>query len=201
MEPDAPARDIERTVRQARGYWRRVGVPRAARRRKADELRDHLRAAAEDGHSVQEVVGRDPIGFAAEWAQGDREHPLAELALQLGAAVPFAVGMLALLGPVMLDTARTGVTSGALAFVGLVMAGSVAIQLARTQRGKLTTQHAALLGVAYAAFVFVGYATLVQPAYEADAFVPLAPAISWMLIAVGLVLHLASRWMRRKGWL
>lgn len=47
------------------------------------------------------------------------------------------------------DRSSTSVTSSALAFVGLVMAGSVAIQLVRTQRGKLTTEHAAILGLAY----------------------------------------------------
>ena len=49
------------------------------------------------------------------------------------------------------------------------------------------------------AFIFLGYVTVVGPAYEADAFVPLAPVMAWTLLVVGHVLHLVTRWMRRSG--
>ena len=87
------------------------------------------------------------------------------------------------------------VTSSAVAFIGLVMAGSVAIQLARTQRGKLTTQHPRSSGSPTRRSSSFGKPAAVRPAYEPDAFVPLAPVIAWTLLAVGHALHLITRWM------
>jgi len=59
--PEALAAECER-------YWQDAGVPRRAAAEMRQELEAHLVAAAADGRTVTDVVGRDVAGFAEAWA-------------------------------------------------------------------------------------------------------------------------------------
>jgi membrane protein implicated in regulation of membrane protease activity len=55
-------------IRACQVYWQEVGLPHATARDMGSELEAHLREAAANGQSVEDVVGRDVATFAKEWA-------------------------------------------------------------------------------------------------------------------------------------
>lgn len=69
--------DLERVVRDCSRYWKRTGVPRDRIAEMRAELEAHLREAVSEGRSVESVVGRDPSGFAEEWAREFRPPVIA----------------------------------------------------------------------------------------------------------------------------
>jgi hypothetical protein len=64
----AETADVERAVGECTRYWKRTDVPRDRIVEMRAELEAHLRDAVSEGRTVESVVGRDPSGFAEEWA-------------------------------------------------------------------------------------------------------------------------------------
>ncbi|MCL3860981.1 DUF1048 domain-containing protein [Actinotalea sp. K2] len=66
---------IDDALEEIDRFWIKDGVPEVERIARVDELRAHLENAAAEGYPPEEVLGPDPVGFAAEWTAADRRHP------------------------------------------------------------------------------------------------------------------------------
>lgn len=195
-EPAPPERRVKQTVRLARGYWFRAGVPRAEQRRMAEELHDHLHEATADGRTVEDVVGHDLAAFASGWAQAERHRPAIEMVLAGLAALVGLPGLLALATPLVGDH-RTGFELGALVYVGALTLGILVVQAVRRRRFQLTGQQAAwiaLVGLVGMSLI----ATTARDALEGrDPFVAVPASVAWSLVVAGAALQLVAWWLKR----
>jgi cation transport ATPase len=198
-------RAIRRTVRQVNNEWYRAGMPRQARRRKAEELRTHLWEALADGRSIGDVVGTDPQEFAAAWAAADRSHPVLGLSLQVLAAVTLIPGVIALLNPwlhpvLLTEDDRVGVPAGLLGALAIMVPFFLGLQVLRLTRHRLTRQRATmilLVGVLVYAAVL---ATWTTSDGGSGRLVVISPATAWTLVIIGTVAQALASWLKRSRW-
>lgn len=185
-------------VRQATAHWSKSGIPRSSRRRKADELSDHLRAAVADGRHVRDVVGPDVVAFAAAWAQADRERKWVEPVLFLVSNLTLWLGVLALLGPVIEDDRESFGMPASLAFnIELGMVYLFGIWLVRWSRAQVSRTTARVLYGLIAATYGVSILAVASRIGRLDGGVEMSPAVVTALIVVGLSSAALSSWMKR----
>ena len=196
-EQSARAGEIDEVVRQATSHWAKCGIPLSSRRRKADELRDHLEAAVADGRDVRDVVGPDVVAFAAAWAQADRERNWVEPVLFLAANLTLSLGLFALLGPVIeADRESLGMPAGVAFNIELCMVYLCGIWLVRWFRAQITKTTARVLyGLIVVTFVVSILA--VARIGRLDGDIELSPVVVAALIVVGLSSAALSSWMKR----
>lgn len=196
---DGPTRareaEVRRTVQQVRGYWYRAGVPRAERRRKAEELQERLEAAMARGGGPRDVTGDDLPAFAAAWAQADRRRPWLEPVLSLAAAVTLLPGATALLAPVVLEQDRIGIPWQAVALLAIVIPCALALQVLRWFRAELRPRQAAIVGALIAVPYVAGW-MLVVPRTP-DRVLVLAPSVAWGMVVVGAAVQVLLSWLKR----
>lgn len=179
------ATHTDATVRRVVGYWRRTGLPRARRRRMAEELRERLSAAIADGRSIESVTGPDLARYAARTARAARRHPVAETVLWGVGALTIVPGLFALIFP-LFGHDRVGFSLSTFTFMASVVAMVFGAQLVRALRHRLTQSQTAW---AYTCLVLVyalGAMPLIIWGRGGDRFVAVAPGHAWTLLAVGL---------------
>ncbi|MCC5954247.1 MAG: hypothetical protein JJU45_19320 [Acidimicrobiia bacterium] len=196
-EHPAHAAEIDEAVRKANSHWLKSGLPRAQRRRKAEELTDHLDAAVADGRHVSDVVGNDIVAFASEWAQADRERNWVEAALFLVANLTLWVGLLALLGPLIDGRERSGMPADVALAVELAIVAAFAVWLVRWFRAQLSKQLAVVLYCLITATYLASILVVVRPIGQRDLDLELSPVVVGVLIAVGLAAQGLSIWRKR----
>jgi hypothetical protein len=194
----AETADVERAVGECTRYWKRTGVPRDRIVEMRAELEAHLREAVSEGRTVASVVGRDPSGFAEEWAREYRP-PVAVGSRRRAwgpALLAFVAGMfnlwISLMLPVFSSSmavsccprrvieSSSEVDGTALVFAIVVLAV-----------GLLSLAAAVLLalGRLTGASVTLGVATVLA------AFTP----FSWIIALVLLACFVWTQWFRRRG--
>ena len=197
-EQSVRADEIDRVVRQATAHWRKSGIPRSIRRRKADELGDHLRAAVADGRDVRDVVGPDVVAFAAEWAQADRERNWVEPVLFLVSNLTLWLGVLALLGPVIEDDQESfGMPAGLAVSIELAMVYLFGIWLVRWFRAQVSRTAARVLYGLIAATYVVSILAVASRIGRLHGYIEMSPVVVTALIVVGLSSAALSSWMKR----
>ena len=67
--------EVRQVVEECRAYWHEVAIPRYAAEDMSRELESHLRDAAADGRTPDDMVGDDIARFAREWANEHRSNP------------------------------------------------------------------------------------------------------------------------------
>jgi hypothetical protein len=198
-------RAIRRTVRRVNNEWYRAGMPRQARRRKAEELRTHLWEALGDGRSIDDVVGDDPVVFASEWAAAVRPHPALDLSLQLLAAVTLIPGVIALANPWFHEVFGSaddgvGIPVGLFGAFVLMITFFVGVQVLRRWRHRLTSQQATALFVAGVIVHAVAVATWATLGRDGGRFLVVEPAAAWTLVVLGVAAQALASWLQRRRW-
>ncbi|WP_250443174.1 DUF1048 domain-containing protein [Actinotalea sp. C106] len=197
MTGSRPPETVARVLDQVDRAWRQSGVPRPERRVRLDELRTHLEDAVADGRAPQEVVGPDPVAFAAEWVHADRRRPVASVALRVVGVLLVVTGMLALtyvLAPDDLGGGRPGLTWSALVFA-LIPPALVLYREALTLR-PLGLDVRRRKDVALAGIIAVAVLGGAAGARTSDALLPVPYPVASGLIVVGLLL-LGWAWVMR----
>lgn len=202
----------EHIVEAVQEHWVLSGVDVDVAAEMADELADHLAAAAEDGKSVEAVVGDDLRAFADEWSVpvADQETPLRRLQLVLMGAVTFAmvsVGASALFDWTT-DVIVEPVTTGFAAILGGITAMVAVGPTTSRLRSGTTLRHPAVIALAVGLtfgvlmsswFVlarrFEGAWTVTLPRW----LVLIATALT-LFVTVGPLLALATRIDQTDGW-
>ena len=163
----------------------------------ADELEARLRAAVASGGDVADVVGSDPIRYAATWAQQASRRPWVERALAAVSVLTLSGGCLALLGPATGD-GPTGIDGFGVLILVAVTASSLGAGLLQMLRPRLTALQAAATGAAGVLVLAVALA-IVGPPRDADRIVlHLEPEAAAGLIAAGLV-GSGALWLVRRA--
>lgn len=189
--------EIDDAVRKATSHWSKAGIPRSSRRRKADELRDHLQSAVSDGRDVHDVVGTDVVAFASEWAQADRERNWVEPVLFLVSNLTLWVGLLALLGPLIEDRDSFGMPVSVALTIQLGMLFLFAIWLVRWFRAQVTERVAVVLYGLVATLWFVAVLAVIHSISRFDRDLEISPVVVMALVTVGLSCQALSTWMKR----
>jgi hypothetical protein len=191
--------DARTAARRAKGYWRRAGVSRRVRNRRADELHAHLLEAIEHGDDVTDVIGDDLAAFAAEWTRA--EHPAigVEIAAWLVIGAVVLPGLLAVTAPLLPDQTTTGLSVHLLTYAATVFVFLAALQAWRLQRDRMSTQQATAIGIGIVLGYAVALGLVLRVIDGLDRFIEVPAALAWALLAVGLGLQGLFAWYRRRG--
>ncbi|WP_250443171.1 DUF1048 domain-containing protein [Actinotalea sp. C106] len=89
--------EIDVQIERIDRYWSKRDLTTAERYERLDELREHLERAAAEGRSPEEVLGPDPVAFAAEWDAARRPYSWAGAVMIFLGTLLLSVGAYALI--------------------------------------------------------------------------------------------------------
>lgn len=174
--------EMDQAVGQIEGYWRRVGIPARQRATWSAELRDDLRRALAEGRAVNDVIGRDRIGFAAVWVAAAWKRPWLDPLLLAPMLFGILFGLQAFMGAWLHGLPAPGMPVTPAIITGLIGVVATGWYLLRWSRAYLTVQQTTAVGLLIVTGYLVGAVALQGLVEEEDNLMLGGPLASVLLV-------------------